>query len=254
MSYNEALSYYIYMTKLSYPRLIWTGFAVFLILIGILFIVTKQFGNVYKESLNNQAINDVQNESSQDKYDIKRIRYQLEDGSSIEILQNGTLVKLDDQGKKQAIIGFSKLQSLFSSLTEEQLIALQNSNQLDGGATLTIETKSGNTYIINVDSHNPNNVIDDLIDDIIDTADNTFNPPTPAPTPFVGSTPTPTPTQSNLPTPSPLVNFTTPTPSPTSIPGTSPLPAYLTAQPFVCSDYNLSKKAVISNIICEPNP
>jgi cell division septation protein DedD len=237
------------MVKLGSSKYIYAGAGVLFVVIGLLFVVTGRFGNLYKSAQQKEALDTIE-KMGQAKYDVRRIKYEGEDGKSIEILQNGTIVSSDDTGKKQAVLGFSRLEELFSRLTEEELRRLQN--QGGQGATLTVETKSGAIYVIHV---NPNTdpVVDDLIDDIIDTDDDTFNPPTPIPTPFVESTPSPTggptPTPTSGPTPPPT-GGTPPPNGPTPSPS---LPPFVGLEPFDCNDYALTKNATISNIICEPN-
>lgn len=237
------------MVKRGSSNVILVGVILLLIVVGVLFTITGKLGSLFKKSYQNE-VTDTLEKANQAKYDIRRIKYEGLDGASIEILQNGTIVSIDDDGTKQAILGFSRLEGLFSRLTEEDLMRLQSQ---DGqGPTLTIETKSGAIYVIH---SNPNTdpIIDDLIDDIVDTEDDTFNPQTPVPTPFIPSTPLP----SGNPTPTPSgEGETTPSPTPIVVDGPTPTPSSsptLELVPFDCNDYALTRKATISNIICEPN-
>ncbi len=237
------------MVKVGTPISIYAGLFALVAVVGVLFVITGKFGALFKKPFQSQ-VEETLNNANRAKYDIRRIKYEGRDGSSIEILQNGTIVSIDESGKKQAVLGFSKLEALFGHLTEEDLMRLQN--QGGSGATLTIETKSGAIYIIHSDGNGDSDV-DELIDEIVDTEDDTFNPPTPMPTPYSASTPLPTgqlpspqPTGQATPSPTPLSVETTPTPLPS-------LPPFVGPEPFDCSDYILTKNATISNIICEPN-
>ena len=239
-----------------------------IIIIGILSIITlfalifgiiKAIGAKYNRNLNNQEFEELNQQLNQQNYDIRRIKLETSDGRIIEILQNGTLTRIHDDKTNQAILGFGKLNQLFSSLTEEEIIELYNNQSSSGNThTITFETKSGNTYVIEipVDGDDIPDELEDIIDEIEDTTEDILDPtpypsfvptPTPTPTPVPSGTPYPTPT----PTPSPS---STPYPTPTPTPGPSSLPAYMTAPPFDCSDYDLIKNTVISNIICTPNP
>lgn len=237
------------MVKRGSSKFILAGVFVLLVVVGMLFAVTGKLGTVFKKSYQNEATETL-DKANQVNYDIRRIKYEGLDGKSIEILQNGTIISINDEGDRKAVLGFSRLEGLFSRLTEEDLMRLQS--QTGQGPTLTIETKSGAVYVIHI---NPNTdpIIDDLVDDIIDTEDTTFNPATPVPTPFIASTPSP----SENPTPTPI-GGSWPTPSPTPLPTDEPTPTpspspMLELVPFDCNDYALTRKATISNIICEPN-
>ena len=240
-------------------KIVIIGILSIITLLALIFGIIKAIGTRYSRNLNDQEFEELNQQLNQQNYDIRRIRLETNDGRIIEILQNGTLVRIDDNKTDQAVLGFGKLNQLFSSLTEEEIIELYN-NQFSSGDTYTItfETKSGNTYIIEipVDGDDIPDEIEDLIDEIEDTTEDILDPtpypsfiptPTPTPTPPPSGTPYPTSAPTSTPT-------TTPYPTPTPTPGPSSLPAYMTAPPFNCSDYDLIKNTVISNIICIPSP
>lgn len=226
------------------------GIIVMVTVIGGVFFIVHSIGNKYKANLENQSNAALEASFDQEKYDMRRIKIELENGQTIEILQNGTIVSTEDSQSQKAVLGFSKLKSLLSTYTEEQLKNLTSTGQ--SGTIVTIETKSGNTYTFIVDDNDPDHPLNELIDEVEDTSESTFNPPTPIPTPT--STPTP---NSGTPTPEPSIS-TTPTPSanPSLSPGTTPTPMPLPTpvEPFNCSDYTLLKNTIISNIVCEPAP
>ena len=226
---------------------------VLLVALGVIFVIAfvmlVAFGTSYREKSGSDSLAAAQ-KLQLEKYDLRRLKLER-DGQTIEVFQNGTLIKTDRKGKRQAVLGYSKIRDLLSSLTEDQLKNLSSSG--GSGNTITIETGSGAIYVIDIGDDN--GILDDLIDDLEDTADDTLNPspiPTPAPTPPPDGGPTPTPTPFTSPEPS----GGGPTPPPTGGPTPPPsgLPAYMTALPFDCGDYSLIKQTIISDIVCDPNP
>lgn len=234
--------------KLSTKLIILLIFIFLIIVIGI-FIITTSVANLTGQRIaQTQEVNPA-SPSITLKRQIKRVllKKETDEGTFYyEILQNGQVNIYDANMNllKSGLQGYGRTNSLFDDI--DKLMDLLRNN-LKSGYTLIIETTTG-TETYTGTGPGGNNPIDDLIDNIEDLVNDTFTPtPTIAPTstPLPGQpTRTPTPTQ---------VSLLNPTPTPTSNPLTpTPLPEYMTAPPFKCEDYDISRPFTISNVMCFP--
>lgn len=220
-------------THISTPTiLISSAVFVFLLIIGMVFYVTYQFGQKAKVGESQQMI-EVSRGGGDEAQQVRRIRFTKQsNGESMEIYMDGTIKYFDINGKliKTGRRGFAETQNIFRKF--EWLI---NSKQtIEGGDyRIEIETEEG-TIIVDPGGSGGGG---DEIDDAIDFIDQTINP-TPTPRPSPTGSPIPTATI----TPSPEIN---PSPTPSDIP----------MIPFKCEDYYTSGKPIqISNILCGPTP
>lgn len=248
------------LPKIKSSRYLLIGAFVFVAVFTSITVLAIRIGQSYRERLAEESLRALEEQITKYKFEIKRLKLIKGEGEgeeTIEILENGTIVRTNKDGRKTAILGFSRLYNLFGSLTREELDSLSNSYTNGTGETytLTIETTDGEIIDIDIviDDEDLPDEIEDIIDDIEDTGGDTFDP-TPAPTPIPTTTPipgqTPTPSPITSPIPSPTPTYPPGLPTPTPIP--TPLPDYMLAPPFTCEDFSLIKDTVISNIICTP--
>lgn len=223
---------------------------IFLVILGGVFAITASIANLTGQRIaQTQEVNPA-SPSITIKRQIKRILLKKETNAGTffyEIFQNGQVNIYDANMNllKSGLQGFGRTNSLFDDI--DKLMELLKNN-LKSGYTLIVETTTGTETYIGTGTGG-NKQIDDLIGNIEDLVNDTF-----APTPTIAPTHTPVPGQpTRTPTPSPTGHLLNPTVTPTLNPLTpTPLPGYMTAPPFKCEDYDISRPFTISNVMCFP--
>lgn len=210
-------------------------FAIIIAIIAAIGFILYNTGTSYQKKLDVESQKPVFGE---EKKRVTRIRLENEEGEIIEVLPNGTLIKIGAKGTKQALIGFYSLDAIYELVDLENLDNLNSQYGNKGKRyVLTIDTNKGTkTIVVYIDDENATQPLQDLINKIEESVIQYLEP-------------TPRPNYSPIPT--------LPTPSSSSLPTSSPTPSPFpenaqTNTPFKCSELDLYKSTSVSNTICTP--